>query len=297
MPSKPRTTRLFHQDVIIQPMEQIADHCIDLVETCRSTGRRPALVFAMNPEKSMQSHRDPVIRQLLQQSDVLIPDGIGTCIGARILNGVRMKRVPGSELMPELCTRAEREGLSIYLYGASPESNAGALKTIRATWPRLRIAGASHGFMPPGTLDDLSRLYSPEAADTVAARIAAARPDIVFVGLGSPRQERWMADIGTHLPVGLFQGVGGTIDVLSGVARRAPPFWRNLGLEWFYRLMENPKRWRRQMALPRYLSLVMRLKMAPSQRNDGSGSPGNVRASHTLGGGHGSTHSPSTLTG
>ena len=110
MPSKTRTTRLFHQDVIIQPMEQIADHCIDLVETCRSTGRRPALVFAMNPEKSMQSHRDPVIRQLLQQSDVLIPDGIGTCIGARVLNGVRIKRVPGSELMPELCTpcRARR---------------------------------------------------------------------------------------------------------------------------------------------------------------------------------------------
>lgn len=106
-----------------------------------------------------------------------------------------------------------------------------------------------------------------------------------------------MADIGTHLPVGLFQGVGGTIDVLSGVARRAPPFWRNLGLEWFYRLMENPKRWRRQMALPRYLSLVMRLKMAPSQRHDGSGSPGNVPASPTLTGGHGSAHSPSTLTG
>ena len=106
-----------------------------------------------------------------------------------------------------------------------------------------------------------------------------------------------MADIGAHLPVGLFQGVGGTIDVLSGVARRAPPFWRNLGLEWFYRLMENPKRWRRQMALPRYLSLVMRLKMAPSQRHDGSSGTGNVRASPTLTGGHGSAHSPSTLTG
>ena len=106
-----------------------------------------------------------------------------------------------------------------------------------------------------------------------------------------------MADIGTHLPVGLFQGVGGTIDVLSGVARRAPPFWRNLGLEWFYRLLENPKRWRRQLALPRYLGLVMRLKLAPSQRNDDSGGPGNVRATSTLTGGHGNTHSPSTLTG
>ena len=102
-----------------------------------------------------------------------------------------------------------------------------------------------------------------------------------------------MADIGAHLPVGLFQGVGGTIDVLSGVARRAPPFWRNLGLEWFYRLIENPKRWRRQLALPRYLSLVMRLKLTPSRRND----HGNVRATSTLTGGHGDTRSPSTLTG
>ncbi|MDO4636139.1 MAG: WecB/TagA/CpsF family glycosyltransferase [Lautropia sp.] len=272
MPSTLRTTRLFHQNVITRPMEQVADHCIQLIEARQHTRGRPALVFAMNPEKSMQSYRDPDIRQLLQQSDILIPDGIGTCIGARLLNGVRMQRVPGSELMPELCSRAEREGLSIYLYGASPDSNAGALATIRATWPRLRIAGASHGFMPPGTPDDIAHPDQPDAAETVAVRIARARPDIVFVGLGSPRQERWMAEVGSQLPVGLLQGVGGTIDVLSGTATRAPRFWRRIGLEWLYRLMENPKRWRRQLALPRYMSLVLRLWLfshLPSPSNSG----------------------------
>ena len=276
MPSKLRTTRLFHQDVIIRPTDQVADHCIQLVEHCRHTGRRPALVFAMNPDKSMQSEHDPDIRQLLQQADLLIPDGVGTCIGARVLNGVRIRRVPGSELMPELCTRAEREGLSVYIYGASPESNAQAVENMRAIWPRLRIAGASHGFMPPGELEDLARLHNPETAGTVAARIAAARPDIVFVGLGSPRQERWMAEIGVHLPVGLLQGVGGTIDVLSGTATRAPAFWQNMGLEWLYRLIENPKRWRRQLALPRYLGMLLRHRLS-AQRLASSHGPRALR--------------------
>lgn len=262
MPSTLHTTRLFHQDVITRPIDHVADHCVELIERRRHTGRRPALVFAMNPEKSMQSQHDPDIRALLKKADLLIPDGIGTCIGARILNGVRMKRVPGSELMPELCTRAEREGLSVYLYGASPESNAGAVRALRAIWPRLQIAGASHGYMRPGSVEDLPRLNSPGAADTVAARIAAARPDIVFVGLGSPRQERWMAEVGAHLPVALMQGVGGTIDVFSGVATRAPRIWQDMGLEWLYRLVENPRRWRRQLALPRYLGMVLRHRFA-----------------------------------
>lgn len=262
MPIKPLTTRLFHQNVMTHSMEVVADYCLDLIEQRKSCPRRPALVFAMNPEKSLQSHHDPEIRQLLQNADVLLPDGIGTCIGARLLRGVRVKRVTGSELMPALCERAEREGLSVFIFGASPESNAGALANIRRTWPRLRIAGAAHGFLPPGTVADLD---DPDS-DTVAARIKAARPDIVFVGLGSPRQERWMADVGVHLPVSLFQGVGGTIDVLSGAATRAPQLWQSLGLEWLYRLLENPKRWRRQLALPRYAKLVLTTRLMSGRR-------------------------------
>lgn len=215
----------------------------------------------MNAEKSVQSNQDPAVRQLLQKATILIPDGIGTCIGARLLNGVRMRRVPGSELMPALCDRAEREGLSVYLYGASPASNDGAIQTMKKRWPRLKIVGASHGFMAPGSQSDVTEPDAPASADTVAARITKARPDIVFVGLGSPRQEKWMADVGIHLPVGLLQGVGGTIDVLSGTATRAPDIWCRLGLEWLYRLIQNPKRWRRQLALPRFMGLVLRERL------------------------------------
>lgn len=262
MSSKLKTTHLFDQDVSSLPMNRVADYCISLARYRKATHMRPALVFAMNAEKSVQSRENPKIRKLLQKATVLIPDGIGTCIGARLLNGVRMKRVPGSELMPELCERAEREGLSIYLYGASPESNNGAVRAIRKRWPKLRIAGASHGFRNPGTVADLrgslNGPLSPEQADTVAARIQAARPDIVFVGLGSPRQETWMAEVGVHLPVGLLQGVGGTIDILSGTATRAPAFWCEMGLEWLYRLLQNPSRWRRQLALPKFVGMVLR---------------------------------------
>lgn len=259
MPFKPCTTRLFHQNVIRHSTDTVADYCIERIEQYRLHAGKPSLVFAMNAEKSVQSHQDPKVRKLLQRADILIPDGIGTCIGARLLRGVHMSRVTGADLMPALCDRAERLGLSVFIYGASPESNAGAVQAIRRLWPRLRIAGAAHGFLPPGTPEDL---HDP-TRDTVAARIKAARPDIVFVGLGSPRQERWMAEVGVMLPVALFQGVGGTIDVLSGHAVRAPLSWQRLGLEWLYRLLENPARWRRQMALPRYVRLVLakRLEM------------------------------------
>ncbi|MDO5102938.1 MAG: WecB/TagA/CpsF family glycosyltransferase [Lautropia sp.] len=259
------TTRLFHQDVSLLLFDDVADRCISWVKAHREDETRPpALVFAMNPEKSVQSWHDPKIRALLQKANILIPDGIGTAIASLVLNGVRMHRVPGSDLMPALCERAEREGLSIYVYGASPESNAGALETIRRRWPKLRIAGSSHGFMAPGTVADLERLDDPELADSVPARIKAARPDIVFVGLGSPRQEQWMAEIGSHLPVGLFQGVGGTIDVLSGTALRAPAFYRKIGLEWLYRLVRQPHRWRRQLALPKFMGLLIKERLLPS---------------------------------
>ncbi|MDO4681782.1 MAG: WecB/TagA/CpsF family glycosyltransferase [Lautropia sp.] len=242
-------------------MDRVADHCISLARHHRTETSQPALVFSMNAEKSVQSNQDLAVRQLLQKATILIPDGIGTCIGARLLNGVRMRRVPGSELMPALCDRAEREGLSVYLYGASPASNRGAIQTMKKRWPRLKIVGASHGFMEPGNKTDVATPDDPASADTVAARITKARPDIVFVGLGSPRQEKWMADVGTHLPVGLLQGVGGTIDVLSGTASRAPDIWCRLGLEWLYRLIQNPKRWRRQLALPRFMGLVLRERL------------------------------------
>jgi len=251
----PRIIRLFDLDVHAETLEETASRCIALAQAqAHRSRRRPALIFSMNPEKAVQSIGDPAVRQLLQEATLLIPDGVGICLASRLLAGERMHRVPGSDLMPRLCALAEQAGLSVYLYGASPSSNTAAVENIKKRWPKLQIAGASDGFRPPGTA----------AGDgdgdtcTVAADIASVKPDIVFVGLGSPRQERWMAEVGVALPVGLMQGVGGTIDIMSGQVARAPSGWQALGLEWFYRLLQNPSRWRRQLALVEFLGLVIR---------------------------------------
>ena len=256
MLSEPRTIRLFDLELHAEPLEQTARRCVELARRSRnSPSRRPSLVFALNPEKAVRSARDPAMRELLGKAAILNPDGIGVCLAARLLARHRLVRVAGSDLMPRLCALAAQADLSVYLYGASAASNAAAVDNLRRQWPGLRIVGASDGYQPPGVADDIGDA-------TVAGRIAALRPDIVFVGLGSPRQENWMAEVGAGLPVGLMQGVGGTIDVIAGVARRAPPAWRRLGLEWLYRLLEDPRRWRRQLALVDFSVFVLRRRVA-----------------------------------
>ena len=250
--AEPRTIRLFDLDLHAESLEQTAGRCIELARRSRdSASRCPSLVFALNPEKAVRSARDPAMRELLGKATILNPDGIGVCLAARLLARHRLERVAGSDLMPQLCALAAQTGLSVYIYGASAASNAAAVANLRSRWPDLRIVGASDGYQPPGGVGD-------SAGATVAGRIAELRPDIVFVGLGSPRQEKWMAEVGAGLPVGLMQGVGGTIDVIAGVARRAPPAWRRLGLEWLYRLLEDPRRWRRQLALVDFTVFVLR---------------------------------------
>ena len=258
-PSDPNTVRIFGLDLHAATLEETARRCIELAQqiSVGDVPRRPALVFSLNPEKVIRSARDPAVQTLLQKATLLNPDGVGICLAARLLSGRRLQRVAGSDLMPMLCSLAEKKGLSVYVYGASAESNARAVKRMIKTWPALKIVGASDGFQPPGTA--AQAIDGP--GDSVARRIAELQPDIVFVGLGSPRQELWMAEVGLHLPVGLMQGVGGTIDVMSGIALRAPAVWRRFGLEWLYRLLKNPRRWRRQTALLGFSFFVLRRRL------------------------------------
>lgn len=255
-PSYP-TVRLFELNVAAASIPQMAQLCISLVRNSAESpdSRRPALVFSLNPEKVMRAAQDPAAHELLCKATFLIPDGVGVCLASRVLTGKKLSRLPGSDLMPAICTAAQSEGLSVYLYGASARSNTDAVDNMRKQWPNLLIIGSCDGFQLPGSASD------DPLAVTVANEIRRLKPDIVFVGLGSPRQEIWMAEVGNVLPVGLIQGVGGTIDVLSGTARRAPQQWQKLGLEWLFRLLQDPRRWRRQLALVKFTLFVLRSKM------------------------------------
>lgn len=205
-----------------------------------------ATVFAVNPEKVMRARTDAGLRDLLASATLLIPDGIGVVIAARWLGLGRFGRVPGSELMPNLCARAAAEGRSVFLFGARPTVNQAAAETLLARFPGLTIAGRQDGYVKdsdmPGLVD----------------RINASGADILFVALGSPRQEAWMHTHAAALTVKVAQGVGGTFDVIAGRVNRAPPLFRALHLEWFYRLLREPRRVWRQRVLGVYAALVIR---------------------------------------
>ncbi|GEJ57626.1 WecB/TagA/CpsF family glycosyltransferase [Anaeromyxobacter diazotrophicus] len=198
---------------------------------------RPQSILAVNPEKVMSLAKDPWLAEFFRGGRLLIPDGIGVVWAAK-LQHASLARVPGADLMQELCALAARRGYAIYLYGAKEEVSAAAAAHLQARHPSLRIAGRSNGYVPAERMGELV-----DAINRSGARI-------LFVALGSPRQERWIAEHASRLQVSVIQGIGGTLDTLSGHVKRAPEAWQRMNLEWLYRLLSDPRRIRRQAALP-----------------------------------------------
>ena len=215
------------------------------VESQLGTAGPARAIVAVNPEKVIRAQRDSGLLHHLRRSALLIPDGIGLVVAARLLGLGRMERVPGLELMPRICEIAERRSLGVYLFGARPEINDKAAAALRQRYPRLNIAGRHHGYVSEG---DMERIIES---------INASRAAVLFVALGSPRQEIWMGRYLERLEVRICQGVGGTFDVLAGAVKRAPGAFLRLHLEWLYRLMMDPRRLLRQSALPKFALQVL----------------------------------------
>jgi N-acetylglucosaminyldiphosphoundecaprenol N-acetyl-beta-D-mannosaminyltransferase len=220
-------------------MERAVDSVRDMLK-----GGPANLILAVNPEKVIAAQRDPELRRALSAASLLIPDGIGVVLAARLLGLGRMKRVPGSELMPEICKLAAAERHSVFLYGAKPRVVDRTRALLIQHYPGLRIVGARDGYVPDSGMDELIDDINSSGAD------------ILFVALGSPRQEFWMDRFRSRLRVKVCQGVGGTFDAICGEANRAPALFRRLNLEWFYRLVTQPRRARRQAALPVFAAQV-----------------------------------------
>ena len=203
-------------------------------------------IFAVNPEKVMAARTDPRLGAILGRAGLLLPDGIGVVAAARLLGLGRMERVPGCEFMLALCELAARRDLGIFLFGGSPESNSQAEHVLLRRYPGLRVAGRQHGYLAdtetPGLINRINR----------------SGAELLFVALGSPKQELWIDAYHPQLRVKVCQGVGGTFDVISGRVRRAPRAFRTAHLEWFYRLATQPTRLTRQRALPRFAVGVLK---------------------------------------
>lgn len=206
--------------------------------------KEKSLIVAINPEKIMKAKDDPALKKLLNEAEFQIPDGIGVILASKIQKGNITKRVTGIDMMMRLCEEAAKRQKRIFLYGAKPGVAAAAAEKLKELYPGIQIAGVQHGYAKDN--------------EKVAAKINEAKPDILFVAMGSPKQENWINANRDRLYPIIYQGVGGSFDVLAGNVKRAPEFFQKAGLEWFYRLMLEPKRIKRQMALPKFLLEVAR---------------------------------------
>lgn len=223
---------------------------LERVEHFVEQGERPHCVFAVNPEKNFSVPRDRELHGLFAAADMLIPDGIGVVMAARFLYRARLARVPGVELMEEICRLSACKGYRVFIYGATEEVSRRSAEVLRERYPSLQIVGRSNGFVKEGEMPDLVN------------RINESGAQVLFLALGSPRQEKWFATHRQQLTtVRVCQGIGGTLDTIAGTVRRAPGLWCRFNLEWLYRLLEEPGRIRRQKVLPLFALLVIREKV------------------------------------
>jgi N-acetylglucosaminyldiphosphoundecaprenol N-acetyl-beta-D-mannosaminyltransferase len=206
---------------------------------------RPHQVVTLNPEMLVTAHDDPAFRRILGQSDLNVADGVGLMLAARILGRPLRQRVTGSDGIYSLARHSAQRGYRVYFLGAGPGVAETTAQRLAVTYPGLIVAGTYAGSPGDG-----------ESAATVD-RVRAARPDLLLVAYGVPAEEKWVARNRHDLGVPVMMGVGGSFDFVAGVTHRAPPWMRRLGLEWLHRLLREPWRWRRQLALPRFLALVI----------------------------------------
>ena len=198
-------------------------------------------VYTPNPEIVMLAQEDKELFKILSEADLVLADGIGVIIASKI-RGLELKnRVTGVDTMDRLLKYCGQTGKSIFIFGGKPGIAEIACENIEKKYEGVKIAGYHHGYVTDNDQDEIIN------------KINGANPDVLFVCLGAPKQEKWIDKNKDRLNCSLAMGVGGSVDVYAGVAKRAPIAFQKLGLEWFYRLLKEPWRFKRMLILPKFL--------------------------------------------
>lgn len=216
---------------------------VDVVRRAMDT-RAGVMVATANAEMLMRATHDEELRHILNASALVVPDGAGTVWAARHLGHAMPERVAGYDLAQELLRCAPAEGRRVYFFGSAPGVAEKAKAKAEQLYPGIEIVGVRNGF------------FSPADNAAIIAEIRAARPDLLLVALGVPKQEKWIAAHLAELDVPVAIGVGGTLDVMAGVMKRAPYWMQRAKLEWLFRGLMQPKRAGRLLALPKFVLKV-----------------------------------------
>lgn len=234
------TTKIFGSPIDIVSLEGAFDRFKYLLER-----NRFSMIFTPNTEIIMVAKKDRELKEVLIASDMNIPDGIGLVIASKLHKLGLIERVTGVDMMDRILKFCNYTKKSIYILGGKPGVAEAAANNINRHYPNIEIKGFHHGY------------FKDKDEIKVVDKINEQKPDILFVALGAPRQEKWIYKHSKILNTKVAMGVGGSIDIWAGTAKRAPKIFQSLGLEWFYRLLKEPWRVKRMMSLPRFLIQVI----------------------------------------
>lgn len=231
--------------------------CMDeVIERCHSAlkRRRRLLLGVVNASKVIELRRNPLLRNSLLECDLLLADGQSVVWASRLLRRPLPERVAGIDIFERLLALAHEEGRPIALLGAQPKVLASLEAVIARKYPGLRIAYSHHGY------------FNATEADGIAEGIRQSGADMLFIGMTSPKKEIFLATYGASLGVSVLHGVGGSFDVMAGLTRRAPLGWQKAGLEWAYRVLQEPRRlwWRYLSTNSGFIRLTAAEMISPS---------------------------------
>jgi N-acetylglucosaminyldiphosphoundecaprenol N-acetyl-beta-D-mannosaminyltransferase len=203
------------------------------------------MVVTPNSEIVQNASKDEELKALIGEADLIIPDGIGLVYASKIIGCPLSERVTGIDFLESIIVYLEKNGKSIYFFGSKPGVAEAAAEKIKEKYPALKVAGTHHGY------------FDKSEEGAIVDAINESNADFLCVALGAPKQERFIHDHRAELNVGGAIGVGGSLDVWAGTLKRAPEFYRKHGLEWLYRFIQQPSRYKRMLALPVFMIRVI----------------------------------------
>jgi len=212
-----------------------------------------AFIATVNPEIGYAAAKNEEYFKTVSSADFILPDGIGIVLTSKLINSRLKSRIAGYDVFVNLLGMADSKKKRVFLYGAKPEVIEAVVERISNEYPGIELAGYSDGYV-------IDR-------EAVAKQIADAQPDMVFVALGYPHQESFIFEHKHLFPQAIAIGIGGSFDVFSGNVKRAPKMFIKLNLEWMYRLLTNPSRWRRMLNIPKYVFSVLKEEKLQRQQH------------------------------
>ncbi|CAM4276132.1 WecB/TagA/CpsF family glycosyltransferase [Paenibacillus tarimensis] len=216
--------------------------------------RIPTQVITGNPIMVMAGLENPDYYRVMEEAELIVPDGAGVVWASEYVGQPVKERVAGFDLMHRLLETGEKHRWSVFLLGTTQETIEESAERLKQQYPLIRFVGVRNGFFGPG--EDAK----------VIEEIRRANPDMLFVARALDNQEPWIGRYKQELGVPVMMGVGGSFDIIAGKLKRAPVLFQKLRLEWFYRLLQQPSRYKRMLVLPKFMLKVVREKENVTKR-------------------------------